>query len=272
MALQYKTIHPVKYLRDFLAHNVRPDGRGLLKFRPMALNVRSISSADGSALVKIGNTSVICGIKAELATPKAEEPDRGFIVPNVELSPLSSSKFRPGPPSEEAQVASQFVFDVILNSGCIDTKCLCIVPDKLAWVLYCDLVCLNYDGSVLDACILALMAALNTVSLPEVEYDHEKSTTTVKTERVPLKILSMPVSTTHAIFDDEVLLADPTCEEEDLASGTITVVVSEGKLCSVWKPGGSPLTESQMDGCVDRAKNRVSSVLDLINTALKSSS
>ncbi|XP_046395452.1 exosome complex component RRP43-like [Ischnura elegans] len=265
MALQYKTIHPVKYLRDFLAHNVRPDGRTLHKFRPMALNIKSISSADGSALVKIGNTSVMCGIKAELATPRAEEPDRGYIVPNVELSPLSSSKFRPGPPSEEAQVASQFVFDVLSNSCCLDTRNLCIAPDKLVWVLYCDLICLNYDGSILDACLMALMAAFTTVTLPDVEYDAEKSSTVVKSRRTALQVNSIPIATTHAVFDDNVLLLDPTGEEEDLASGTVTVVLCEGKLCSLFKPGGSPLSEQQLEGCVERAKKRVPAVLELFN-------
>ena len=28
------------------------------------------------------------------------------------------------------------------------------------WVLYCDLLCLDYDGNVTDACVLALLAAL----------------------------------------------------------------------------------------------------------------
>ena len=34
-------------------------------------------------------------------------------VPNVDLPPLCSSRFRSGPPGEEAQVASQFVADVV---------------------------------------------------------------------------------------------------------------------------------------------------------------
>lgn len=35
------------------------------------------------------------------------------LVPNVDLPPLCSSRFRPGPPGEQAQAASQFVADVI---------------------------------------------------------------------------------------------------------------------------------------------------------------
>lgn len=41
-------------------------------------------------------------------------------------------------------------------------KDLCIVPDKLSWVLYCDMVCLDYDGSVVDACLITLMSSLKT--------------------------------------------------------------------------------------------------------------
>lgn len=48
----------------FKAQGVRPDGRSLQKFRPVSINVGSIKTAEGSAIVKIGNTVVVCGIKA----------------------------------------------------------------------------------------------------------------------------------------------------------------------------------------------------------------
>jgi len=35
-----------------------------MSFRDTSLNLNSIHTADGSAAVKIGNTSVVCGIKA----------------------------------------------------------------------------------------------------------------------------------------------------------------------------------------------------------------
>lgn len=57
-------IDPQKYYRDVLAQKVRPDGRSLNEFRPMSINVKSLHNADGSAIVKIGNTTVVCGIKA----------------------------------------------------------------------------------------------------------------------------------------------------------------------------------------------------------------
>lgn len=96
----------------------------------------------------------------EFAVPKAERPHEGFLIPNVELLPLCSPKFRPGPPSDEAQLITKLLANIMDSSQCIELKDLCIAKDKLAWCLYADLICLDYDGSLLDACLLALVAAL----------------------------------------------------------------------------------------------------------------
>ena len=40
----------------------------------------------------------------EIAKPRAENPKQGFIVPNLTLAPICHPQFRPGPPSEQAQV------------------------------------------------------------------------------------------------------------------------------------------------------------------------
>lgn len=39
----------------------------------------SISTASGSALVRLGNTTVVCGVKAEICEPNLDNPDNGFI-------------------------------------------------------------------------------------------------------------------------------------------------------------------------------------------------
>lgn len=97
-----------------------------------------------------------------MCEPAAEKPSEGVFVPNVELPPLCSSKFKPGPPSEQAQVSTKMIADIIENSGCIDVKDLCIAKEHLVWCLYADIVCLDYDGAIIDACLLAIIAALRT--------------------------------------------------------------------------------------------------------------
>jgi exosome complex RNA-binding protein Rrp42 (RNase PH superfamily) len=49
-----------------------------------------------------------------------------------------------------------------MNSDCLNLEDLCTAKGKLVWVLYCDLVCLDDDGSVLDVAVVAMMAALKS--------------------------------------------------------------------------------------------------------------
>ncbi|XP_025988819.1 exosome complex component RRP43 isoform X2 [Solenopsis invicta] len=270
MDLQYKTIHPVKYLQDHLEQNVRMDGRKFLSFRPISINVSSIVQADSSAIFKLGDTTAVCGIKAELATPKADTPDHGYIVPNVELSPLCSSKFRPGPPSEQAQVLSKLIDIILSNSVALDLKDLCICRNKLVWVLYCDILCLNYNGSVIDACTGAMFAALKTLVLPEVNYNKETAVIVVNPKnKKTFTVRTLPVSTSFAIFEKQLLVADPTDDEEDLSSGKFSIVFDdEEEICYIHKPGGIPISQNLLSKGLELAKARAKAVRSVINAAI----
>ena len=69
------------------------------------------------------------------------------------------SRSRSGPSEENMRVASQFIVNVIENSQIIGKEDLCFSPGQHTWVLHCDLICLDYDGNILDACTFALLAA-----------------------------------------------------------------------------------------------------------------
>lgn len=271
MDSQYKTIHPVKYLQDHLAQDVRPDGRQFLSFRPVSVNISSISHADSSAIFKIGNTTIVCGIKVELAAPKAETPDCGYIVPNIELPPLCSPKFRPGPPSDQAQVLIKLIENILKNSAAVDLKDLCICKGKLVWVLYCDLICINYDGSIIDASIGALTATLSTLTLPEIQYNVETGAVSVHSiKRRRFSVKTLPVSVTFAIFDDQLLIADPTDDEESLCLAKLTIVLNEDKICCIHKPGGIPISHDLFLKSLNKSKKRAALIRSLIDTAISS--
>ncbi|KAG6841291.1 hypothetical protein C0991_012461 [Blastosporella zonata] len=159
-AAVFQRLHPRVYIERFLSENVRTDGRVLDAWRDVNVNVGSISTADGSALVRLGNTTVVCGVKAEIAEPELDREGEGFLVPNLDLPAMCSPKFKPGPPTEEAQVLSDRLNEVLVASGILPLSSLCIHPGKSVWVLYVDATCINYDGNVFDATLLAMVAAL----------------------------------------------------------------------------------------------------------------
>jgi len=105
-------------------------------------------------------------MKQELGPPKADEPKQGFLIINADLPPLCSSRIRPGSPTEKGQVLSAFLSDIAIQSGIINLENLCIETDKLVWTLYCDIICLNYDGAMEDACFASLVGALLTGNTP----------------------------------------------------------------------------------------------------------
>jgi exosome complex component RRP43 len=160
----FKRVQPVAYYRHFIDQDVRPDGRLFSDVRQTTVTVGAIETADGSSMVRMGNTTVVCGIKVQVALPHPLTPTKGYIVPNVELSPLCSSRFKVGPPSELAQVTSEWLHQMVQHV--VNVEDLCIERGKAVWVIYADVTCLNYDGNVLDAAQLALVAALrNSTSI-----------------------------------------------------------------------------------------------------------
>ncbi|KAF8602638.1 hypothetical protein BDV93DRAFT_443830 [Ceratobasidium sp. AG-I] len=257
-ASTFQRLHPRAYFERFIAEGYRPDGRKVDSWRDVSVNVGSISTANGSALVRIGDSTIVCGVKAEIAEPDLERPDQGFIVPNLDLPAICSPKFRPGPPAEEAQMLSEQIKDIFASSKAIDPTTLCIYPGKAAWVIYVDAVCVNYDGNILDATVLAVVAALQNARIPVATYDPETERTTCsKTEQVPLVLTHMPLTTSFGVFDRTHLLSDPSSFEEPLLDATITVTldVSSGTLLGINQVGFSAPT-ADLETITQRALER----------------
>jgi len=255
----FQRLHPRIYFERFVAENVRPDGREFDEWRDVSVNVGSISTANGSALVRLGDTTIVCGVKAEIAEPELDRPGEGYLVPNIDLPAICSPKFKPGPPTEEAQVLSDRLNEALVASGVVSLTSLCIHPGKAVWVLYVDATCINYNGNAFDATLIAMVAALKNTRLPEATYNEESGRTTCSGKvQVPLQIARAPVSMSFGIFDSTYTLADPTSFEEPLLDTTLTVIVDEqSDLISVTQLGlgvtrsGDTLTE-----CIAAAKKR----------------
>jgi len=266
MATDFKTAQPLEYYKEFLKENIRPDGRGLNEFRKTFLNIDSINTADGSALIRLGETMVVCGIKSELAEPTLEDPNKGYFIPNVDLPPLCSSEYLPGPPSDKSQVLSQQVLEYFSNSQLLNLDELCVQTKKLCWVLYADIVCISHDGNLLDAILIALLAALINTKLPVMKVNDETGEIVASDkDTFTLNIVNKAVSTSLALFNESLLLVDPTHEEEDLSNGVITVVMGANqKLVSLYKPGGVAVKDETLRSCIQASINRYEEVNNLL--------
>ncbi len=95
---------------------IRPNGRSLDAFSTPTIHTGSLSHSNGSAVVRLGDTAVVCGVRAEILLasdiphPPGDDISEddlverlGLLVPNVELSTGCSPDHLPGsPPSKQS--------------------------------------------------------------------------------------------------------------------------------------------------------------------------
>lgn len=158
----FAKLSPGPYLQAHLQlpHPLRPNHRTPLETRPPAVNTGSLSHASGSAVVRVGDTAVVCGVRGEILLAsdvgnyrvtrgekggggdgggtrgdRQELLELGLLVPNLELATGCSPAHLPGsPPSTLAQSLSHRILTLLHISDLIPLEDLRIwhTPDPTA--------------------------------------------------------------------------------------------------------------------------------------------
>ncbi|AOL15764.1 exonuclease [Sulfolobus sp. A20] len=230
---------------------IRQDGRKLNEYRPISITVDYAKKADGSALVKLGNTMVLAGVKLELGKPYEDTPNQGNLIVNVELLPLAYETFEPGPPDENAIELARVIDRSLRDSKAIDLTKLVIEPGKSVWTVWLDVYVLDYNGNVLDACMLASIAALYNTSVYKVEQSNG-SISINKSEKIGKLPMNYPVVSVSLGKVDKYLVVDPDLEEESIIEAKISFsYTADYKIVGIQKSGkGSLLIQD-----IDQAEN-----------------
>lgn len=233
-----------RHVLEFLNQGIRFDGRKADEFRKIEIETGFISTAEGSAKVKFGDTEVIAGIKMSVGTPYPDSMDEGVLMVGAELLPIASTEFESGPPSIESIELARVIDRAIRESHMMDTKKLCIKSGEQVWMVQVDLVPLNADGNLIDACALASIAALKDAKFPKLVngvVDYKDPTK----NKIPLN--DEPLSITIFKIGDH-LVVDPTRSEELLADARLTFgIKSNGNICSMQKGSLTPLTVDEVN-------------------------
>ncbi|KAI5808184.1 ribosomal protein S5 domain 2-type protein [Peziza echinospora] len=237
----YKKIDPKSFLLRHLQplssttqSSIRPSGRSPDEFRTPTIHTSSLSHANGSAVVRTGDTAIVCGVRAEILTLRGgekkvmrsgDDTEEGkeealkkysLIVPNLELNTGCASQYHPGPPSDLAQALTQRLRHLLLEvlrpvsaeSLRIESEVeeggeLEADEDRLKgyWVLYIDTVVISLDGNIFDAAWAAIMAALYDTKLPLVRWDADtESIICNPLARKPLALKELAFASSFGIF------------------------------------------------------------------------
>lgn len=215
----------------------RSNGRARNESRKPTVNLASLSHAHGSAVVRVGDTTVICGVRGEtILTPnipnyrasntETELKDYDLLVPNIELATGCAPQFLPGgPPSTLAQTLSTRIYSLLHSSRIIKPDDLRIwhtppsedLEDRMEedgedtsnenrsvvayWVLYIDIFFISFDGNPFDAAWAATMAALRNTKLPGARYDIDREMIICSHKQArSLHITNIPIACTAVVF------------------------------------------------------------------------
>ncbi len=267
-AATFFKLQPFEYHRRFFEQDTRPDGRAFDEQRQAHVKKSVLTKSIGSSQVKMGNTMVTCGVKAEIAEPTFDRPKEGFLVINVEVPSLCSPHYNPGMPHELTQYLTFHISQIVTKSNLLSLESLCIAPRRAAWTLFVDMLVINDDGNLLDACMLSLMAALKDVRLPTVKYN-ETDNTVKEVSDAPVQQLQLEnsiVSHSFVYCDDKYVLLDPTFAEESVSATRLTVHMdSNGELAGILKEGGaSSMSRELVQKCISIAKRQNKALLKLL--------
>ncbi len=247
------------YIVSLIQQNRRIDERKLDEHREIKIEYNISKNAEGSARCKIGETEVLVGVKMDIGEPYPDNPDQGTIIVTAELSPIASPLFELGPPGTQATELARIVDRGIRESKAIDFKKLFIKEDKV-WIIFIDIYPVNDDGNLIDASVLAALAALKIAKFPKIkddkvvygEFSNEK-----------LKLTKLPINFTFGKIANKIIL-DPNSKEEDALDARLSISVNEGNIYAMQKGGDTGLILEEIEKMIDIAIKKEKEIRGLL--------
>ncbi|MGV9170461.1 MAG: exosome complex protein Rrp42 [Promethearchaeia archaeon] len=257
------------WISKLLDNGKRVDGRKFDEYRPIEIELDPIAEkAEGSAIVRMGETTVIAGVKMILGEPYSDKPADGVTMVTAEMTPIASPMFEPGPPREDAIELARVVDRGVRESETVDTSALCIEPGKKVFLVFCDVYPLEYDGNLFDASSLAVNAALKRTEYEDYTWEDGKAVATGEKKKLPLN--NMALELTVANIGPHMVI-DPVLKEEFVMDSRLTMAIDKNNhFAAIQKGGGiGPITLDQIDRAMGMALDRVEDLRDVLNATLE---
>ncbi|MHA2141085.1 MAG: exosome complex protein Rrp42 [Candidatus Thorarchaeota archaeon] len=257
------------YVADLLSKGERVDGRAFDEYREITIEPHVVpAKAEGSAIVRIGGTSVVAGVKVLTGAPYPDTPDEGVTMVTAEMAPMASPLFELGPPKEPAIELARVVDRGVRESGTMDTKALCIEPGKMVYMVFADVYTLEYDGNLIDTSSIAVNAALIGTKYPEMKWEDDKAVATGKELKLPLQ--NMAVEHTVAKIGEHLVI-DPHIKEEMVMDSRLTMAVDKDDNFTAMQKGGGPgpMSLEMIDQSMGMALDRAKEIRKLITDTMK---
>lgn len=236
----------------------RTDGRGFDTLRKVTITRDYMKYAEGSCLIELGNTKVICTASLqEDVPPFLKDTDTGWITAEYGMLPRSTQERMPRE-AQRGKIGGRTHEIQRLIGRSLRAVCdLAVLSERTIWV-DCDVI--QADGGTRGASItgsfIALADALNKM----------KKDALIK--KLPIK--DFVAATSVGILDGEAVL-DLTYEEDSNADVDMNVIMTgEGKLIEIQGTAEKePFSEEQLKNLLELAKKGIAQLINIQRNLLK---
>ena len=228
---------------------MRIDGRSAHEMRPVEIVTGYQEHADGSALVSLGKTRVLCAATIEDRVPQWVT-SAGWLTAQYRMLPRATVIRTPRNGSARETEIEQLIGRALRAS--LDLQAL--GPRTI--IIDCDVV--QADGGTRTAAITGAYVAL-ALAVGQL----------VLRAQVPAQTLRTAVAATSVALANGEMLLDPSHAEDIQADVDCDVVMNaEGRLVEVHAPAATSFSREQLDRMLDLAAPPIEHLLDLQRRAL----
>jgi len=225
---------------------MRPDGRRLDEMRPVTITRDFIRHAEGSVLIAVGDTKVVCTASVEGRVPQfLRNTGQGWVTAEYGLLPRSTKTRTPRETSAGRPSGRTFEIQRLIGRSLRSVTDLPALGERTIWI-DCDVI--QADGGTRTAAITGAFIAL-TDALQAMRQNSQIHT-------LPLK--DFVAATSVGIVDGQVAL-DLCYAEDSIAEVDMNVVMTgAGKFIEVQGTAEeNPFDRSQLDAMLQMAANGV---------------
>jgi ribonuclease PH len=236
---------------------LRPDQRGALDLRPVEIVPNYISCAEGSALIRLGETQVICTASAEDGVPPFQKgTGKGWITSEYAMIPRATESRTPREATRGRQGGRTMEIQRLIGRSLRAVMDLDALGERTIWI-DCDVI--RADGGTRTAAISGALVAL-ALAL-------SKLLGLKALRRMPLKDYVAAISVGKV--GGETLLDLSYAEDSNAEVDVNVVMTGSGELVEVQATAeGRPYSADDLGRFIEVARPAIDKLVDIQKSIL----
>src|ERR1700678_1658014 len=238
---------------------MRPDGRKPDELRPVEIATGYLKTAEGSGLITVGNTQVLCAASVETSVPPfLRNTGKGWVTAEYSMLPRATATRTPREVAKGRQSGRTLEIQRLIGRSLRSVVDTAALGDRTV-VVDCDV--LQADGGTRTASITGAYVALVQALQKLVKYGTLKS----------LPIIQ-PVAATSVGIHGGVPLLDLCYEEDSAAEVDMNLVMTgSGRFVELQATAEkTPFDDRQLEQMVGLARTGIADLFEIQKAALKS--